>query len=34
MGSYGERGVKPNKTNFSNQNLLGLSDALWAGLFS
>ena len=34
MGSYGALGTKPNKTNFSNQKLMGSSDALWAGLFS
>ena len=34
MGSYGELGAKPNKTNFSNQNLLGSSDVIRAGLFS
>ena len=32
MGSYDELGAKPNETNFSNQNLLGSSDVLWAGL--
>ena len=32
MGSYGKLGAKPNKTNLSNQTLLGSSSALWAGL--
>ena len=34
MESYGELGTKPNKTNFSNQNLQESSEALWTGLFS